>query len=162
MTEIWTPPTYTDLRTAEFQVSPFTCEDCGKKLNFKHPNRDLDRPKFNRVMLSGGYKQCLCGDCLANRITRWFHTPKAQLTNKFRCEWRKRQICDCCNKNRIVATVIQEPWLDVRFRSRWWNGHWICQDCLTQCARHGKEDSGIGGYDKGKHYSMNEAGARIG
>ena len=159
--EDWIPPSYTDLRTANFANHPFHCADCGCELRFKHPEFEYQGKGKQRLFLGASMmKEALCGPCLAGRIRRWFKTPKKDFTPYHRKD-RKRGVCYVCKKPKIVGTVMWEDWCNVRFGSSHWNGHWICKDCLCECCEKGHAKTGYQTQIGDKRYAMNEAGAWI-
>lgn len=160
--EDYNPPTYEDLITATFAQSPFRCDDCNKEINFKNPDLLYTAPGKNRVMLHGVGKFKLCGPCLAARIIKWFSTPLTQLGKSYGTARKAKGKCDSCGEIKKVAGIVWDDWASIRFGSNWWNGHWMCCDCLSECAKHGKQTSGICGTDAtGRRYQRNEVGARI-
>ena len=154
----WVPPTYSDLRTAHFELDPFHCVDCGCDRNFKHPNFSYRAPNKKSIMLQGPHNICLCGNCLAARIEKWFALPEIDTDGRVH---RKMGECDICCTLTSVADIIWDEWVSCRFGSNWWNGHWICCDCLAECAWLGVIESSVIGYHNGKRYASNEVGARI-
>lgn len=154
-------PTITALRTAVFKLHPYHCTDCNKTVNFKCPEFNYELNGVRILLHASMRREALCGECLAKRIERWFKTPKKEFKPYHRKD-RKRNTCQVCKKkNKIVATAMWEDWCNVRFGSSHWNGHWICCDCLTACARLGSSHAGISALIKGKTYLMNEFGAMI-
>lgn len=153
-------PHVKEIVTAHYWLRPFTCNECGAVLSYSRGEYEYQAEGKNRVILGGHYKEPLCRHCLAKRITRWFKTPRLEL-KKWHQNDRKRGLCAACSKSKIVATTFVEEWLDVRFGGQWWNGHWICKDCLIECVMIGKQRSGWSATIRGKHYNLNEAGAMI-
>jgi len=153
-------PTLTDIQTAVFARYPFHCTDCGTLCDFRNPNFEYTIPGGNRVMLhNSSFTDCLCGKCLAKRIAAWFANP----TDRFGEPDAKPGICDTCKTEKVVAGSISAAdfSVDCRFGSQWWNGHWICCDCLSATAINGAQNSGTMASISGEYFAINEAGARI-
>jgi hypothetical protein len=163
----WVPPTYTELRTLVFKDHPFHCADCNAELTFKHPNYEYKAENKKRVMISSHYTDALCRTCFAKRLKLWFATPLKSLTKhgKYKLTKSDRKIgtCDTCYKTRKkVASIIWTDWCNSRFGSDWWNGFWICRDCLCECVLLGKDSHTMVDYSiKGEKTTYNEVGARI-
>jgi len=159
----YVPPNYTDLRTRIFEEHPFHCAGCGKEISFKNPQYEYTAVGKNRVILHGYVNEPLCNHCYAKRIELWFNTPLDQLTKRFLLPSESRKIgqCDICSGEKLVASIIWDDFANSRFGSNWWNGHWICCDCLVECAEHGFKTSGHVGYDDKGRYDINEAGAKV-
>lgn len=153
-------PHVKDIITAHYWLRPFTCVECGAILKFSRGEHEYQAKGKLRVLVGGSYKEQLCNHCLAKRIQRWFKTPRKELKQWHQYD-RKRGKCYACEKNKIVATTFVEEWLDLRFGGQWWNGHWICKDCLIECVLKGKQRSGWSGTIRGKYVQFNEVGAMI-
>lgn len=152
-------PTITDLRTAVFARYPFRCNDCGIACDFRNPQFEYTTPGGERVMLHNiSADGCLCGKCLAKRIRAWFANPVDNF-GKPKISFGE---CEICHKEKTIAeTICYSPVIDCRFGSRWWNGHWICCDCLASTAIYGQETSGVSSRINSETFLINEAGARI-
>lgn len=164
-------------KTLKFMHKPFTCMDCGTKIDFKFPNFTHQPEGKARVILhQSGYKikgikehQGVCGVCLSKRIATQFDAAKplrgryASMGNSMdKASGTSKKKCDCCGETKPCMNVIWDPECDIRFGSSWWNGHWMCKDCLVEAAAFGFSDSGIGAWYGNRSYRINEAGAAIG
>ena len=157
--ENWSPPKIADLRTKLFEMYPFRCADCGIECNFRNPAFSYMIPGHTVVMLENYSDSCLCGHCLAKRIRLWFATPE---TDPWPDKERTISKCDACGETALLANWIDDrPNLECRFGTQWWNGFWICCNCLSMCAENGSAKSRISILANGKHYQINEAGAQV-
>jgi len=161
-------------KTLKFKFQPFYCIDCGTKIDFKFPEYEHQGEGKDRLLLSHhGYhltndaRGGVCGHCLANRIRGLFtRTKPAQgrgtkmSTSKVTYHYKK--VCDCCHKEKKTIDVSWDNQCDIRFGTRWWNGFFVCEDCLTEAAEKGMPRSGISAWFGGRSYPINSVGAAIG
>lgn len=158
--------------TLKYQLNPFKCMDCGGKINYKFPEFHYTIPGKNRMMLRmSGHNlektdhQGCCGNCTSKRIHTLFARIKplrGTLSNGLNRTGTRKAKCDGCNLLKPTLTVSWDKECDIRFGSRWWNGHTVCEDCLCETAEKGRQTNGISMYHNGKSYDTNEARAVIG
>lgn len=156
-------PSYTDLRTKNFENHPFHCADCNKELQFKKLELRYPIRQYTEIMLQTNQKEPVCRECFANRIKKWFKTPQSEFRkHSYHPSARRRTECDACGKQKIVAHIIWEDFADCRFGIRSWNSTWICKDCLVKTVLHGRVVHSSGGTRINKQeFVRNEVGAMI-
>lgn len=153
-------PTETDLgyfwRTAKYKLNPFRCTSCNVRMDFKFPQYTKQLSNGSRLGISNS-KTSLCPACLLTEIKKHFDTlPKNQ----------KRLQCECCKETKKTVDIIwglsdDTSKIDVRFLTRWWNGHNICLDCITEALTDTEASSSVQYWTKGKSYYINEKRALI-
>lgn len=109
--------------------------------------------------MCGPNNDIICGTCLSVKIDNWF--LDIQKTNLAHQDIKIGE-CDACGEgNVLVATIIWDPAVDLRFGVKWWNGHWVCRKCLSDCARKGHVSTGQLVFSKNSSHFINEVGAMI-
>ena len=105
----------------------FVCSECKTRMFFDqvHIETNVNGKKF--MFNDNSYKQPIrCPKCIQKEIDenqKWIFTEK--------------HICDWCDTNKPTVTFFnchnhKHIKTNFTFGSSWWNGHYICYDCL-QC-----------------------------
>lgn len=156
-------------KTLKFRVNPFVCMDCNCPIDHKFPEYHYTNRHNNRVVLimigtTGTHpNKGLCGKCLAVRIHSVFteaeHTTSRSLVRDHVHTITAR--CDGCGKTTDTLDICYKPQCNIRFGADWWNGHNMCEECLTDAAKYGKPTSGVYVWDHWHRYTVNSVGAAV-
>ena len=105
----------------------------------------------------------LCGNCLAVRIHDVFteaeHTTSRPVVRDH--VHTITAVCDGCGKTTDTLDICYKPQCNIRFGTNWWNGHNMCEECLTDAPKHGKPTSGVYVWDHWHRYTVNSVGAAV-
>lgn len=156
--------------TLKFRMRPFTCVDCGRVINFRFPeyHHRLVVGKPVMVHLFGhkvcGERQGICKICATARIHTLFaeikpNTPNQTNTTTHTGTTQKQ--CDGCGHVRPTINISFDPHCDIRFGGRWWNGHVMCERCLTEATSFGRQTCGRTVWLDGIGYEVNQDGAAV-
>jgi len=79
---------------------------------------------------------------------------------------QKHLQCVCCKQTKKTVDIIwglsdNTKKIDVRFLTRWWNGHEICLDCITEALADPDAASSVMYRTRDKTYYINEKRALI-
>ena len=129
----------------------FKCKSCGAKMPFKHVQ--LETTIEGKRLILENHNSNICPDCTVDELIK-----HEDIVFKNQCE------CDWCHQDKITMsyTYIKDPNIFVTFGSNYWNGHYICKDCLTE-VKLSPVKLGSGRLElKGKNtYYINELGLRV-
>jgi hypothetical protein len=151
----------------KYFFNPTTCEKCAKKLLFKKPEYHLQYPNKIQGMVHAFRGPVLCRECQAEAIRAFFEADPKSVPKSV--EWKshrgnshvKKCKCDSCGTIQPCIESAVEDWLDIRIGVRWWNGHELCENCLTSIVLHGDLSSGILYLTKDTFYVKNHRGMLI-
>jgi hypothetical protein len=158
----WVPNEY-DVKywwsTLKYKFHPFRCDRCKTKMKFKYPDYEGVAGKNNERLIVSNTKGSLCASCLSVSIELYFNSLPN--TKKYYNQ------CQCCNTHSKSVDII---WglgenttndIDVRFCTRWWNGHYVCYYCIRDTLAQDRQTSSMHVYHRGETYYLNERGALI-
>lgn len=155
-------PTYDDvkkwLEIAKFKLlGGFRCSECNNKMFFDRISveSEIDGKRF--IFEDHAYNQLpRCTSCISKEI--------AKNENEIFTELHK---CDWCGEEKATVTFFNNhKHINIKtnfiFGGNWWNGHYICKDCMViglEKAK-GSETSSFLVYDKktSKMYPRNRLG----
>lgn len=104
----------------------FKCTECSQRLFFNSVRIEKFSVHGEKFLFHNYSKKLLCPSCIQKEIN--------QNADKI---FNKKETCDWCKEKKLTTAIISkldypELNLDIRFGSRWWNGHYICQDCMNE------------------------------
>jgi hypothetical protein len=124
------------------------CDDCGIKLAMLTPDVfDYNMPTKGekRLGISTDYivednkRKYLCPHCVADRVIKY---GEVESTEKYPPLYQNK--CDCClEEKKSFSNFRHTKYGTLRFCTTWWNGHYICKDCVTHALKNGKQESGV-------------------
>lgn len=142
-------------RKMRFLLFRFRCMDCGVRCDFRQPQYEYRVTDVEKVLLSSHIgnvgRDCICGNCLAVRISRAFAKGGEVSVGK----------CDGCLHDAMVSKVMWDPECNIRFGTRWWNGFSLCERCLVGAARDGIPSSGRYRVIGDRVVRLNEVGVEV-
>lgn len=139
-------------KTVRFFFLPFRCRVTGKRLDFKNAQYEYNHGG-GRVMISS-WDGPLCREERIKLIEKHFVSPEMQQGYQYDIQVRK---CDSCGH--VKPTIGGSP--KMSFGMAWWNGFHLCQLCITETIRLGKEKSSVFAFHNGESVCVNEAGVYI-
>lgn len=143
------------LKKLRFVIFRFRCMDCGVRCDFRQPQYEYRVSGIERILLSSHIgnvgRDCICGDCLAERISVAFAKGNEVREGK----------CDGCSLEGVVSSIMWDPECNIRFGTRWWNGFSLCECCLVGAARGGIPSSGRYRVDGDRIVRLNEVGVEV-
>lgn len=145
-------------RNIRYTIKPFRCEKTGVRLNYKFPHYEYQHAK--RVMVST-YTHVWCRAEWIKYINEYFASPPAiNAGAPFFSDDSFAVITQQCDSCGCVAPTVGSM-EHIRIGMQWWNGFRVCQTCLVETVRLGREHSTVYNYRKLESLNVNEAGAEI-
>jgi hypothetical protein len=121
----------------------FVCDGCGVRMFFDAIELDV-MVCGKKLIFNTHNKNKLCPHCVQKEIA---NNAKIVFTESHRCDW--------CGAEKPTVTFFNLHHHDniktnFTFGSSWWNGHYICETCLSQGLDHGvdKMKSSISVFDE--------------
>lgn len=122
-------------RSISWLIAPPRCEKCGSRL---HTNFNGDIELLNdqgyRSLLIGNHGKKWCQSCIAKEVE---HTDGKRDVGLSSYDEPKKGKCDCCGKKDKVWKFFETDNIRLHFCINWWNGFWICRDCILKTLRNG-------------------------
>ncbi len=129
----------------------FKCKKCHKKTNFRktHIRTTINDKPFMLM----NHTPDICLSCTIN-----------ELNEKSRTVFSIDHTCDWCNNHKKTTSFIKYDDVEsfVTFGSQWWNGYYICQDCINEILLKNVEELSSKFKEiNGRLYPVNELGLII-
>jgi hypothetical protein len=81
--------------------------------------------------------ELLCSNCIREEID--IGTPE-----NTKWEYKARGTCDCCeSRHKPVWKIFETANIKLHFCLNWWNGFYICRDCMRIALMHGENKTGF-------------------
>jgi len=130
----------------------FSCKMCGTKNNFR--SMQFNSKVNGKSLIWHNHTNDICPACTELEMDD--HSDIVYNNETCACDW--------CDEVKLTATFIKHDEMEsfVTFGSNHWNGHNICQDCMSEgIANRGPIYSSHSKHKNGKTYQRNELGMWI-
>lgn len=143
-----------------FYLQPYRCEDCNKRMPFKH--YDIWRDTTPQLGLS--YGKCVCPSCLQKRLDALTVHPKF-VAHQQKESYNVAKKCGVCGTEatsyksiRMSAGILDS----LRFCANGsWNGTYVCLHCVKDALTNGKMRSSYYGVYHSKMVPLNGRGLPV-
>jgi len=148
-----------------YQLKPYRCVDCQKKMPFEHFSvdcTDVTFPMRTRLMVEYS-TECVCPSCLQKRIKAAAAKPNFVTTQESE-SFNVSEHCDVCDQDKKAYKWIKmsdSPIDNVRFCINAWNHDHICLDCAHQALELGAMKPGIYDYYQERAWPINGRGLPV-
>ena len=132
--------------SAKWIVKPPRCSKCGARLHSTsseyHISWDHEKAKlFHMKSITVGDfsmgDKIWCNNCIREEIDTG--TPE-----NTKWDYKARGLCDCCDsRHKPVWRFFETKNIKLHFCLQWWNGFFVCRDCMRIALIHGENKTGI-------------------
>lgn len=133
-------------RSVKWLVKPHRCEKCNARLHTNKYGGDielLNEHGYRSLMISNHGKHW-CQKCVAEEV----ETVDGKAVGLSKYDKPKKGKCDCCGETKKKVWKFYETEnIRLHFCMNWWNGFWICKDCILKTLKEGKVKTSYGTTD---------------
>lgn len=143
--------------------NPPRCSACGKRLHSTscewklYANTTLPgwvHPKDLAVQAYASKPgERFCNECVLEELNTKIHRPVDRFDTK-------HDKCDCCGEERDLYKFFKTDKLRLHFCMQWWNGFYVCKNCIRSVLKFGKvRSSFLKSVNVGKEWRTYHVGA---
>ena len=121
-------------------VKPPRCEKCGSRMHTRSYEMESKcDSKHERMLVSNLNGKLICESCIEEEI----------LTGGVIKQWSddkplRNRRCDCCHeKMPMTYKILNTKWVRLHFCLNWWNGFYVCKQCMLRTVRTGRRQTNI-------------------
>lgn len=131
-------------KSLKWIVNPPRCEKCGNRLHATYGDIELLNEHGHRKLMISNHKKKWCQHCIAEEVAG----VEAMAIGLSKYEKPKKGKCDCCGETKKKTWKFYETEnINLHFCINWWNGFYICKDCILETLRKGTVKPSVGVWD---------------